>query len=230
MHPHHHHHHEERSERSSSVEEIVRISRTTMLSPDSPPQRIRVLTPTTISIPRNVVREDRYRHHHHPHLHLPNGRHLDIPHPHHLHLPHPHHLHLPHGHHLHLPHGHNHHHHDTLHGPGRKRVAITVPRPPPSSPDPNCEPIYRTQVVEPSSRDIRETTRIALREVRPDRQRGRLRRVAGYEVLGRNVPWSWDAVSSVGSKTGDRGSSVGGREGARKGLRFPPFGGAGSWM
>ncbi|KAF2787940.1 hypothetical protein K505DRAFT_119036 [Melanomma pulvis-pyrius CBS 109.77] len=208
----HHDHHRHRSERGSSVEEIVRISRSSIERP-----RIRVVSPTRIAVDRIEVREfDRghrhakvypHLHHHHPHLH-----------PHLPHLPHLH------------PHHHHHHHHHPirLHGPGKKRAP--PPSPPPPSRCPSREPIYRTQVVEPepSPREIRETTRVALREVRPERVRGRLRRVAGYEVLGRDVPWSWDAVSSVGGASGRRdGSSVGG---GRRGLRFPPFGGAGSWL
>jgi hypothetical protein len=55
--------------------------------------------------------------------------------------------------------------------------------------------IYRIQPIyeRAAPREIQETTRIALREVRP--QRTRLRRVAGYDILSRQVPWSWDAIS-----------------------------------
>ncbi|KAF2703111.1 hypothetical protein K504DRAFT_184100 [Pleomassaria siparia CBS 279.74] len=234
-HDHHHHHHDSRH--GSCDEKLVRIRRSTMVDiEDGETERIRVLSPATVRVPSVEVKERvRWRerdgerrhlrphlHHHHPHMHP------HIPLPHHLHLPHGHHLHVPHPHHLHLPHGYHHHHHHHLHGHGKKRAPAPYP-PPPSrchSREPP-EPIYRTQVVEPSSREIRETTRVALREVRPERERGRLRRVAGYEVLGRDVPWSWDAVSSIASGGRSRrdGSVVG-----RGGLRFPPFGGAGSWM
>jgi hypothetical protein len=69
------------------------------------------------------------------------------------------------------------------------------------------EQLYRIQpIYEHRAPEIRETTRIALREVRPVRERVRLRRVAGYEVLGRRVPWSWDCVSGTG--TGTESSAV----------------------
>ena len=209
-HKHHGHHH--RHSDGSSVEGLVRISRSTIVDPESyRAERIRVLTPTTISVPtiaRQVEKERRldvhaHLHHHHPHLHP-------------LHM----HPHLPHLH----PHRYHHHQPIRLHGPGKKRGPPPGPPPPSRCPSKVREPIYRTQIVEPNTREIRETTRIALREVRPERERGRLRRVAGYEVLGRHVPWSWDAVSSVAS-----GRSKGRRE--RSGsTKFPPFGEAGSWM
>lgn len=89
-----------------------------------------------------------------------------------------------------------------LHGPGKKRAPL--PKAPPTSRNSSCapsrEPIYRIQPIyerrEPDV-EVRETTRIALREVRPERSR--LRRVAGYEVLGKRVPWSWDCVSGTNS-------------------------------
>lgn len=77
--------------------------------------------------------------------------------------------------------------------------------------------MYRTQIVEPALKEVREVkdaTRIALREVKPER--GRLRRVAGYEVMGKDVPWDWDCVGSVASSGGK--------------LRYPPFGGMDRWM
>jgi hypothetical protein len=80
--------------------------------------------------------------------------------------------------------------------------------------------------VEPAKIELRETTRVALRELRPDR--GRLRRVAGYEVLGREVPWDWDCVSSAASgigtwKNGDR------KQGGSR-LKYPPFGNMDRWL
>lgn len=71
---------------------------------------------------------------------------------------------------------------------------------------------------------------MALREVRPEhRDRGRLRRVAGYEVLGREVPWNWDCVSSsVASGKGEARKSDGVKGGS--GLRFPPFAAMDRWM
>ena len=83
---------------------------------------------------------------------------------------------------------------------------------------------------------MRATTRSALRDVRV---RGRVRRVGGYEVLGKSVPWDWDCVSStVGSSgRGPAGGSFGGRGGGKKkgkrkggGLKYPPFGGVERWL
>jgi hypothetical protein len=151
---------------------------------------------------------------------------------------------------LHLHHRHHHHIHPLhlhpiprkLHGPGKKRA----PAPPPPSrcsplpshssspshsrepiyriqpfPNPSTSPPYRTIVAEPRPGvdEIRETTRVALRETRPER--GRLRRVAGYEVLGKEMPWSWDCVSSTASSDIRR---------KRRGRVFPPYGGPGSWL
>ncbi|KAF2687753.1 hypothetical protein K458DRAFT_414834 [Lentithecium fluviatile CBS 122367] len=202
---HHHHHpaHHTHSAHGSSVEELIKVHH----SAHSPRySKVRIATPSV-----SVAGE---RHH---------GRHHDHDH-HHPHLPHIHPLHM-HPASL-LPHRHYHYyrtHH--LHGPGKKR-GPPLPAPPPSSCPSPREPIYRTQIVEPKPREVRETTRIALREVRPEgRQRGRLRRVAGYEVLGREVPWDWDCVSSVPS------SGIGGRRaGGSNGLRFPPFGSMDRWM
>ncbi|KAF2819622.1 hypothetical protein CC86DRAFT_375098 [Ophiobolus disseminans] len=172
-------------------------------------------------------------HHHHPHLHP------------HLHHHHRHHLHPLH---LHPIHGHHHYHHDSivdkLHGHGRRRCS-PPPAPPPPTRDPSrcrpqprprspaprrpSEPIYRTQIVEPA--EVRETTRVALRTVQPERHRGRLRRVAGYEVLGAQVPFDWDCISST------VGSSTAGGKWVRKkvksgghGLKYPPFGSMDRWM
>lgn len=63
---------------------------------------------------------------------------------------------------------------------------------------------------------VRAATSRRLEEVRveafrPSEAGRRLRRVAGYEVLSRRVPWGWDCVER--------------REG-----RYPPFGGAETWM
>lgn len=52
--------------------------------------------------------------------------------------------------------------------------------------------------------------------------------MAGYEVLGKTVPWDWDCVSSsVGGGGGGGGRS---RSRGRSERRFPPFGGAEGWM
>ena len=161
---HHHHHPATHSAHGSSAEELVKIHHSAHKSRYS---KVRIITP-------NVSIAGEHHHHH--------GHHL--PHIHPLHM-HPTSL---------LPHHHHHHHRPHrpyyLHGPGKKRD------PPPPAPPPSCasprEPIYRTQVVEPNTDRVRETTRIALRDARPERrQMGRLRRVAGYELLGREVPWDW---------------------------------------
>ncbi|PSN64582.1 hypothetical protein BS50DRAFT_576023 [Corynespora cassiicola Philippines] len=199
-HPDHHHHH---SDHGSSVEELVRVRRDASSSRFS---KVRIV------IPNSTISEHP---HHHPHLHP------------HLHTGHHHHPHL-HPLHMHPVHDHHHHHHHRmgkLHGSGRKRCPAPPPPPPSRSPS-SCpspkEPIYRTQIVEPRTQEIRETTRIALRQARPER--GRLRRVAGYEVLGGEVPWSWDCVSSVAGSGTSKGTKKGG------GLNYPPFGSSGSWM
>lgn len=192
---HHHHHHND----SSSSIHLIRRDRisfdapvpTTLHSSHHHHNKIRIIEPIV------EIRPDHHHHRHHHHLH-----------PLHMHPP---------------P--------IKLHGPGRKRAPAPTPRPPPpsrcSSPprshsrDPTyrIQPIsesrpYRTVIATPGVDEVRETTRIALREAKPERNR--LRRVAGYEVLGREVPWSWDCVSSVGSSKGGR--------------KFPPFGGARTWM
>lgn len=72
---------------------------------------------------------------------------------------------------------------------------------------------------------MRAGTRSALRD---GRVRGRVRRVGGYEVLGKSVPWDWDCVSStVGSSIRGGGKKKGKRKG---GSRYPPFGGMERWM
>ena len=75
---------------------------------------------------------------------------------------------------------------------------------------------------------VRAGTAHALREMRDVRVRGRMRRIGGYEVLGKSVPWDWDCVSStVGSSVGSRK----GKKGKRKeGLKYPPFGDMQRWM
>jgi hypothetical protein len=148
---------------------------------------------------------------------------------------------------MHPIHGH-HHHHDLdvsditevrLRGPGRKRT-ISSPCPPPPTREPSrCpplsrprEPIYRTQIVQPTTNTttVRETTRAALRSVQQERTRGALRRVAGYEVLGKQVPWDWDCVSST---VGSSRASAGGRWTRKRrpsGLKYPPFGTMDRWL
>jgi hypothetical protein len=75
---------------------------------------------------------------------------------------------------------------------------------------------------------VRAETGRLLRDVRDVRVRGRVRRVGGYEVLGKSVPWDWDCVSStVESSVGGRGGKKGKRKG---GLKYPPFGGMERWM
>jgi hypothetical protein len=76
---------------------------------------------------------------------------------------------------------------------------------------------------------VRETTRVALRSVQPERQRGRLRRVAGYEVLGTQVPFDWDCISSTVGSSGAGGKWV--RKKVKGGgLRYPPFGSMDRWL
>ncbi|CAI6334998.1 unnamed protein product [Periconia digitata] len=211
-HPHPHHHHSPDTH-GSSVEELVRV-RHDARSPRY--NKVHVIAPGS----HHSGHLHPHLHHHHPHLHP------------HLH---PLHMHPLHGH---SHHHRNHHHHDTytLHGSGRRRASPGPPPPPPSRSPSSCpsprEPVYKTQIVEPRVQEVRETTRIALREGRPERRdRGRLRRVAGYEVLGREVPWNWDCVSSVAS--GRDANASRGKHGSRKGSvvsRFPPFGTMDQWL
>lgn len=203
---------------SSCVEDLVRVHRN--------PSRPR-FTDIKVKIPSISV--DMSDHHHnHPHLHP----HLQHHHRHHIHP-------------LHLnPFHHHHDHYDRttvkLHGSGRRRCSPPPGPPPPTRDTSRCrprprsrshgrsgEPIYRTQIVEPA--EVRETTRVALRSVQPERERGRLRRVAGYEVLGTQVPFDWDCISST------VGSGGGGGRWVRKkvktgGLKYPPFGSMDRWM
>jgi hypothetical protein len=219
------HQYDQSSSDSSCVEELVRVHR----SPSRPRfTEVKVKVPSSISV-------DMSDHHHHHHLHP----HLDHHHRHHLHPLHLHPIHDHHGHRLH------HHHHgrtvERIHGPGRRRCSPPPSPPPPTRDSSRCrpkspspsprrprEPIYRTQIVEP--REVRETTRVALTTTESDRQRGRLRRVAGYEVLGSQVPFDWDCISS----TAGGGSIAGGRWVRRKmkrsNLKYPPFGTVDRWM
>ncbi|KAF2639986.1 hypothetical protein P280DRAFT_24393 [Massarina eburnea CBS 473.64] len=205
------------SAHESTVEEVVRI-RHGARSPRL--EKIHIVTPgISVSDEHPHYHHDHhpYIHHHHPHLH-----------------PHLHHFHPLHMHPLHLHPDHPDHHHHKLHGHGKRRHSpAPAPAPPPPSRSPSScpsprEPVYRTQIVEPQMREMQETTRIALREARPERRdRGRLRRVAGYEVLGREVPWSWDCVSSVASESKRSGRNE--RKG-NGGVKFPPFGSMDRWM
>ncbi|KAF9733119.1 hypothetical protein PMIN01_08802 [Paraphaeosphaeria minitans] len=189
---HHHHPHHHHPDDGSSVADLVRVHK----KGDGPRYtKVRIIAP--IETEKHHHHLD-HHHHHHPQIHP-------------LHM-HP----------LHFPQ--HRHHHWKLHGHGRKRRPAPPTSAPPSSRSPSAcpsprEPIYRTQIVEPAKTEIRETTRVALREVRPDR--GRLRRVAGYEVLGREVPWDWDCVSSAASGAGRRGETK---------LKYPPFGNTDRWI
>jgi hypothetical protein len=210
------HHH---SSDSSCVEDLVRVHRS--------PSRHR-FTDIKVKVPSISV-EMSDTHHHHPHL----SPHLQHHHRHHLHP-------------LHLNPFHDHHHHDhhdrmtlKLHGSGRRRCSPPPAPPPPTRNTSHCrprprsqspsrprEPVYRTQVFEPTQ--VRETTRVALRSVQPERERGRLRRVAGYEVLGAQVPFDWDCISStVGSNSGGRWVRKKVKSG---GMRYSPFGSMDRWM
>ena len=208
----HHHNHHRDHDQDPSVEHLIQRNRVSF-DVDAP-------IPTTLYPSHHHHQQERIRivtpepRHHHPHTHV-----------HHRHHHHIRPLHL---------------HSTKLHGPGKKRAP---PAPPPPSREPSrsrrsrsrdalyriqpisvTNPPYRVVIAEPETEEIRETTRIALRESRP-RER-RLRRVAGYEVLGREVPWSWDCVSSVDGRGRETGT---GRRGGG-GLRYPPFGESEDWM
>lgn len=231
-----------RSSDSSCVEQLVRVH--------SNPARPR-FTQVKVKVPSSVSMDMSEQHHHphhllnhhhrHPHLHVD----LDLDH-HHRHHLHPLHLHPIH------PLHHHHNHHDrssfTLHGHGKPRASPPPNPPPPTrapsrcppapSPHPPRDPTYRTQIVEPTLQ-VRETTRTALQST-TDRTRGRLRRVAGYEVLSAQVPFDWDCISStVGSSAGRGGGGKwvrmkkkgsGSGRGGGGGLKYPPFGGVERWM
>lgn len=56
-----------------------------------------------------------------------------------------------------------------------------------------------------------------------------VRKVGGYEVLGRDVPWDWDCVSSTDRSEKSPGS--GKKKGKKNGgLKYPPFGGVERWL
>jgi hypothetical protein len=208
--------HNRHSTDSSCVEQLVRVHR----SPSPRFSEVRVKVPSI-----SLELDEKHHGHLHPHLQ------------HHHRHPHLHPLHM------HPIHGHHHHHHHghgmdigeireiKLRGGGRKRCPPPPCPPPPSREPSRCpprEPIYRTQIVEPTSAAVRETTRAALQA---PKHRSQLRRVAGYEVLGKQMPWDWDCVSdSAGSSAG------GGRwvkrkiSGGRGGLKYPPFGGMERWL
>ncbi|KAF2742721.1 hypothetical protein M011DRAFT_260622 [Sporormia fimetaria CBS 119925] len=88
-----------------------------------------------------------------------------------------------------------------LHGPGKPRLDVAVTQPWPREREqkssPLKEPMYHFQPIaprrEPFVDEIRRTTRVAIKEIKPERKK--LRRVAGYEVLSKQVPWSWDCMS-----------------------------------
>jgi hypothetical protein len=218
------HNHNTSSADSSCVEELVRVHR----SPSPRFSEVRVKVPS-ISL---EVEEKGHHAHLHPHL----QHHHRHPHLHPLHM-HPIHGHHHHRHpHLHALHGHHHLdiadiHGSKLRGSGRKRCPPPPCPPPPSREPSRCcpvqprEPIYRTQIIEPTSADIREATRVALRSVQPQRNRSQLRAVTGYEVSGK---WDWDCVSSsIGGS-----SAGGGKWKKRRGreLKYPPFGGMDRWL
>ncbi|KAJ4984713.1 hypothetical protein SVAN01_09827 [Stagonosporopsis vannaccii] len=200
---------------------------------------ISIALPSTVTSPTSHHQQ----HHHgglHLHPHLPEHLRPPAPLPHgllHHHHRHPH-LHGLHPLHLHPV--------TPLHGAGKKLrfdADSAAPPPPPSSlsssspsssssssaaPCRPREPVYRTQIVEPTA--VRASTRSALRHLRA---KGRVRRVGGYEVLGKNVPWDWDCVSStVGSRSSAGGAKEGKRKRKGKGarLRYPPFGGMERWL
>jgi hypothetical protein len=208
---------------SSCAEDLVRVHH----SPKSPR-----FSDVRVRVPSISLEVEGGGNHHHAHFDAHLNHHHRHPHIHPLHM--------------HPIHG-NHHHlgleiddmkEVRLRGSGRKRT-VSSPCPPPPTREPSrCpppsrprEPIYRTQVVQPTTNTttVRESTRAALRSVQQERTRGTLRRVAGYEVLGKQVPWDWDCVSStVGSS-----ASSGGRWMRRRrpsGLKYPPFGPMDRWL
>ncbi|KAF3034183.1 hypothetical protein E8E11_002669 [Didymella keratinophila] len=223
-----------------SSAEIVRVRH----SPKPRFSEVSISLPSTVS---TSPPPDQHHHHHRDALHLHAAQHLRP----HAPLPHgvlQHHHRRPHLHPIHPLHLHP---LTPLHGHGKQiRIEPTCPPVPPtrnvsrcrdppapcvsaSSSDAGCEkkePVYRTQIVEPAI--VRAETGRLLREARDVRVRGRMRRVGGYEVLGKSVPWDWDCVSSTVA------SSVVGRADPRKkgkakrkgGLKYPPFGRMERWM
>ncbi|KAF2198383.1 hypothetical protein GQ43DRAFT_163946 [Delitschia confertaspora ATCC 74209] len=211
---------------SSSIEEIVRIKPRRR-------RRARIIAPsvTVCSEPSSISHDDHHNHFHPPHYPV---------YPHHLQPSH------------HIDH---HWHPLRLHGHGVKIAHPLPPPPPPPSPCPEKDrevriqfshetrtarissepqPRYRTVIATPisvgrptTSEVIRASTREALREVKvhSGSKGGRLRRVAGYEILSTQVPWSWDCVSSGGEngqkwKPRTRTSHP----------KYPPFGSPGRWI
>ena len=137
--------------------------------------------------------------------------------------------------------------HKPLHGYGAKRAAAPPPPPPPPPPSPRSprnrgaewaprgEGRYRTVVAVPGRGRERERERererfavraatsrrleeVRVEAFRPSEVGRRLRRVAGYEVLSRRVPWGWECVEMETDEPRGRGG------------RYPPFGGAETWM
>ncbi|OCK79215.1 hypothetical protein K432DRAFT_383278 [Lepidopterella palustris CBS 459.81] len=148
---------------------------------------------------------------------------------------------------------------DTLRGHGVKRAPPPPPPPPsptsarnvkfewpyvsvplPRAPKRDEEHTYRTVYASPSSmrrdadRDrsfaVRAATRSGLEEsTRP--RGGRLRRVAGYEVLSAQVPWGWDCMDDERPKKRRSSGAAGTASGlGRYERRYPPFGPLSSWM
>ena len=217
-----------RTSDSSCVEDIVRVHR----SPASPrftDTRVRMPSMSVDVQDNHALLHPHLQHQHrHPHIHPL--------------LSHP-----IHGHYAHLYGGHNALGFDfgnvrevKLGGHGRKRSSSPPPlslqpreptrsSPPPPPSSPSQEPIYHTQVVQPSPPlpGVRQTTRAALR--RQPQERARLRRVAGYEVLGKQVPWDWDCVSSTGGSSAAPGGGRWVRNRASN-LKYPPFGSMERWL
>lgn len=89
------------------------------------------------------------------------------------------------------------------------------------------EPSFQTRIFEPTT--VRESTRVALRNVQSGRQQSRLRKVAGYEVLSREVPWQWDCVSNT-SESSVADPKPRARRIRRAGLLYPPFSTLEAWL
>ena len=172
---------------------------------------------------------------------------MDAEHPHHSHHQHAL-LHHHHRHSLHLhPTCHDLHHlrHAVpvvkLRGPGKRRCPSRPAPPPPTRdplrcpppsgappPSPPHDPVFRTQLVTPQA--VRDTTRMALGTVESNRQQSQLRRVAGYEVLSKQVPWHWDCVSSTVQSSGTLGSTLRSKKRSRGASKYPPFGSMDRWL
>lgn len=64
------------------------------------------------------------------------------------------------------------------------------------------QPIYEVREPRGMDREVRENTRAALERNERSGGGGRtIRRVRGYDVLARRVPWSWECVSSGGGSS-----------------------------